>query len=202
MRFLVVGAGATGGYFGGRLLEAGQDVTFLVRPARGERLAATGLTIASPAGNATLRSPPTMPNDRARFSDGASAYAALCLCFLASLRLRRRSHPNRTRGGWPRPAELRVRRIEYRSAGPHPSLDEKKTPTSIRHSPAELSSDRLRPGYNRHQLRDAYSQGRPFAPRREESEGSDVSSSFAGWPGASPFAAGSFPSGGGCPRCG
>ena len=34
MRFLVVGAGATGGYFGGRLLEAGQDVTFLVRPAR------------------------------------------------------------------------------------------------------------------------------------------------------------------------
>jgi len=59
MRFLVVGAGATGGYFGGRLLEAGQDVTFLVRPARAERLAATGLTISSPAGNVTLRSPPT-----------------------------------------------------------------------------------------------------------------------------------------------
>jgi len=38
MRFLVVGAGATGGYFGGRLLEAGRDVTFLVRPARAERL--------------------------------------------------------------------------------------------------------------------------------------------------------------------
>jgi 2-dehydropantoate 2-reductase len=60
MRFLVVGAGATGGYFGGRLLEAGRDVTFLVRPARAERLAATGLTIASPAGNVTLRSPPTV----------------------------------------------------------------------------------------------------------------------------------------------
>jgi 2-dehydropantoate 2-reductase len=60
MRFLVVGAGATGGYFGGRLLEAGSDVTFLVRPARAERLAATGLTIASPAGNITLRSPPTV----------------------------------------------------------------------------------------------------------------------------------------------
>jgi 2-dehydropantoate 2-reductase len=56
----VVGAGATGGYFGGRLLEAGRDVTFLVRPARAERLAATGLTIASPAGNVTLRSPPTV----------------------------------------------------------------------------------------------------------------------------------------------
>jgi 2-dehydropantoate 2-reductase len=60
MRFLVVGAGATGGYFGGRLLEAGCDVTFLVRPARAERLAATGLSIASPAGNVTLRSPPTV----------------------------------------------------------------------------------------------------------------------------------------------
>src|SRR5262245_24342907 len=60
MRFLVVGAGATGGYFGGRLLEAGRDVTFLVRPARAERLAATGLSIASPAGNVTLRSAPTV----------------------------------------------------------------------------------------------------------------------------------------------
>jgi 2-dehydropantoate 2-reductase len=60
MRFLVVGAGATGGYFGGRLLEAGGDVTFLVRPARAERLAATGLAIVSPAGDVTLRSPPTV----------------------------------------------------------------------------------------------------------------------------------------------
>lgn len=54
MRFLVVGAGATGGYFGGRLLEANRDVTFLVRPARAERLAATGLVITSPAGDITL----------------------------------------------------------------------------------------------------------------------------------------------------
>src|SRR6516162_351365 len=60
MRFLVVGAGATGGYFGGRLLEAGRDVTFLVRQARAERLAAAGLTITSPAGDVTLRSPPTV----------------------------------------------------------------------------------------------------------------------------------------------
>src|SRR5215470_4668878 len=60
MRFLVVGAGATGGYFGGRLLEAGRDITFLVRPARAERLAAAGLTITSPAGDVTLRSPPTV----------------------------------------------------------------------------------------------------------------------------------------------
>jgi len=60
MRFLVVGAGATGGYFGGRLLEAGRDVTFLVRPARAQRLAATGLAITSPAGDVNLPSPPTV----------------------------------------------------------------------------------------------------------------------------------------------
>ena len=39
MRILVVGAGAVGGYFGGRLLQAGRDVTFLVRPRRAAVLA-------------------------------------------------------------------------------------------------------------------------------------------------------------------
>ena len=58
MRFLVVGAGALGGYFGGRLLEAGQDVTFLLRPRRVAQLAATGLVIRSPAGNVSLPAPP------------------------------------------------------------------------------------------------------------------------------------------------
>ena len=60
MRILVVGAGAIGGYFGGRLLEAGRDVTFLVRPERAARLAETGLVIESPFGDATLASPPTV----------------------------------------------------------------------------------------------------------------------------------------------
>lgn len=55
MRVLVVGAGATGGYFGGRLLEAGRDVTFLVRPGRAEQLASHGLRIISQYGNADLR---------------------------------------------------------------------------------------------------------------------------------------------------
>lgn len=54
MRLLVVGAGSTGGYFGGRLAQAGRDVTFLVRPARAERLRATGLQIVSPHGDVTL----------------------------------------------------------------------------------------------------------------------------------------------------
>ena len=54
MRILIVGAGATGGYFGGRLAQAGRDVTFLVRPARAAALTAGGLHIASPHGDVTL----------------------------------------------------------------------------------------------------------------------------------------------------
>jgi 2-dehydropantoate 2-reductase len=54
MRILVVGAGSTGGYFGGRLAQVGRDVTFLVRPVRAERLRANGLQIVSPHGDATL----------------------------------------------------------------------------------------------------------------------------------------------------
>ena len=51
MRFLVLGAGAVGGYFGGRLAEAGRDVTFLVRGPRAAALAAHGLAVASPLGD-------------------------------------------------------------------------------------------------------------------------------------------------------
>jgi 2-dehydropantoate 2-reductase len=54
VRTLVVGAGATGGYFGGRLAEAGRDVTFLVRPARAAVLADRGLRIHSPAGESVI----------------------------------------------------------------------------------------------------------------------------------------------------
>ncbi len=54
MRLLIVGAGATGGYFGGRLAQAGRDVTFLVRPARAQQLRAGGLQIVSPHGDVTL----------------------------------------------------------------------------------------------------------------------------------------------------
>lgn len=54
MKLLVVGAGSTGGYFGGRLQQAGRDVTFLVRPRRAEQLRATGLQIRSPHGDVDL----------------------------------------------------------------------------------------------------------------------------------------------------
>src|SRR5258708_17791230 len=64
MRILVVGAGAIGGYFGGRLLQAGRDVTFLVRPRRAAELADAGLVIKSPSGNVTLKNPPTVQADK------------------------------------------------------------------------------------------------------------------------------------------
>jgi 2-dehydropantoate 2-reductase len=63
MRVLVVGAGAIGGYFGGRLLQAARDVTFLVRPKRAAELAKTGLVIRSPSGDVTLKNPPTVQAD-------------------------------------------------------------------------------------------------------------------------------------------
>jgi len=63
MRVLVVGAGAIGGYFGGRLLQAGRDVTFLVRPRRAQELATAGLVIKSPIGDVTLKNPPTVQAD-------------------------------------------------------------------------------------------------------------------------------------------
>ncbi len=63
MRILVVGAGAIGGYFGGRMLQAGRDVTFLVRPKRAAELASAGLVIKSPHGDATVKNPPTVQAD-------------------------------------------------------------------------------------------------------------------------------------------
>jgi 2-dehydropantoate 2-reductase len=64
MRILVVGAGAIGGYFGGRLSQAGADVTFLVRERRAAELAAAGLVIKSPLGDVTLKNPPAVQADK------------------------------------------------------------------------------------------------------------------------------------------
>jgi 2-dehydropantoate 2-reductase len=54
MRYLVLGAGGTGGYFGGRLAESGADVTFLVRDGRRKSLSEQGLRIESPFGDAKI----------------------------------------------------------------------------------------------------------------------------------------------------
>jgi 2-dehydropantoate 2-reductase len=55
MRILILGAGGIGGYFGGRLVAAGADVTFLVRPARATQLARDGLVIISRLGDLRLQ---------------------------------------------------------------------------------------------------------------------------------------------------
>jgi 2-dehydropantoate 2-reductase len=55
MKILCLGAGAIGGYFGGRLVEAeAADVTFLVRDGRRRQLAADGLRVDSTFGNFAL----------------------------------------------------------------------------------------------------------------------------------------------------
>jgi 2-dehydropantoate 2-reductase len=53
MRFLIIGAGALGGYYGGLLVKGGADVAFLVRPRRAVQLAERGLVIKEPDGEFT-----------------------------------------------------------------------------------------------------------------------------------------------------
>jgi len=57
MRWLIVGAGALGGYFGGRLAQAGHDVTFLLRARRMAQIKAGGLVIHSPCGDTRIDAP-------------------------------------------------------------------------------------------------------------------------------------------------
>lgn len=51
MKILVLGAGGLGGYYGGRLVQAGADVTFLVRERRQQLLQQHGLRIKSTFGD-------------------------------------------------------------------------------------------------------------------------------------------------------
>jgi 2-dehydropantoate 2-reductase len=55
VKILILGAGAIGGYVGGRLHQCGADVTFLVRPSRRERLERDGLVIKSTKGDVTQK---------------------------------------------------------------------------------------------------------------------------------------------------
>jgi 2-dehydropantoate 2-reductase len=77
MRILVIGAGAVGGYFGGRLADAGRDVTFLVRGRRSEAIRQHGLRILSPHGNATLAPKLISPDEI------AGPYDLIILCVKA-----------------------------------------------------------------------------------------------------------------------
>ena len=62
MTILVVGAGATGGYLGARLAQAGRDVTFLVRPHRADQLRDRGLRITGPGAKADHADLTVQPN--------------------------------------------------------------------------------------------------------------------------------------------
>lgn len=55
MKVLMLGAGATGGYFGGRMLAAGRNLSFLVREHRAAQLRGNGLVIRSPQGDLRLK---------------------------------------------------------------------------------------------------------------------------------------------------
>ncbi|MBT2758728.1 ketopantoate reductase family protein [Mesobacillus foraminis] len=65
MRILMVGAGGIGGYFGGRLLEKGVDVTFLVRENRRKQLAENGLEVESVHGDMTLHPKTLLSGEKA-----------------------------------------------------------------------------------------------------------------------------------------
>jgi 2-dehydropantoate 2-reductase len=70
-RILVLGAGGTGGYFGGRLAESGADVTFLVRDGRRKSLAELGLRIESQFGDARIDVKTTVADEVAPVYDAA-----------------------------------------------------------------------------------------------------------------------------------
>ena len=60
MRIAVIGAGGTGGYFGGLLARAGHDVTFVARGAHLDAIRSRGLEVHSRlAGNFVVRAPAT-----------------------------------------------------------------------------------------------------------------------------------------------
>jgi 2-dehydropantoate 2-reductase len=70
MRFVVYGAGAIGGAIGGRLFEAGHDVTLVARGDHLRALRDEGLTLASPDGSTTLRPPAVGHPAEAGLRDG------------------------------------------------------------------------------------------------------------------------------------
>ena len=63
LKILVLGAGGTGGYFGGRLHEGGANVTFLVRERRRAQIARDGLRIEAPSASVTLPVTTVLAND-------------------------------------------------------------------------------------------------------------------------------------------
>ena len=78
MRILILGAGGIGGFYGARLIEAGADVTFLVRPARAEKLAKGGLVLHSPSGDVSV---PATTVTRDRLDGGWDLVVVSCKAY-------------------------------------------------------------------------------------------------------------------------
>lgn len=78
MKFLVLGAGGVGGYFGGRLAASGADVTFLVRERRAAELARNGLAIESPLGDLRM---PVRTVDAAALGQGYGCILLTCKAY-------------------------------------------------------------------------------------------------------------------------
>ena len=62
MKILIVGAGGIGGFFGAKLLQAGADITFLLRDKRHQHIQSQGLTVETPKGNFTVHPKSLMSN--------------------------------------------------------------------------------------------------------------------------------------------
>lgn len=78
MRILVLGAGAIGGYFGGRLVQAGADLSFLVRERRQAQLATQGLVVRSPHGDFQV---PVRTTTRERIDGPADLVLLTCKAY-------------------------------------------------------------------------------------------------------------------------
>ena len=63
MRILIVGAGGIGGYFGAKLMNAGADITFLLRSKRNQLIQSQGLQVETPKGSFTVH-PKTLTSDQ------------------------------------------------------------------------------------------------------------------------------------------
>lgn len=54
MRIAIMGAGGVGGFYGGRLAQAGHDVMFITRGEHLRTIQARGLSLVGPAGDARI----------------------------------------------------------------------------------------------------------------------------------------------------
>ncbi len=79
MRILVVGAGATGGFFGGMLARAGRDVTFLLHEARAQKVRESGLVLVTPEKMVTVRPPAVTAAELREFGPEQEPFALIVI---------------------------------------------------------------------------------------------------------------------------